>query len=418
MMKRLYILAAVLLLLALPFAALAQAPQQINAALTDLSTRMGRTVTINDITDWSWTESVYSDTSLGCASHAATATPTTVTVRGFQFILTYQGVTYDYRVSEDQTIVILCSSSSSAESCQVPAGQIPFIEPRLTVGQQARVVQNITVSLRAEPARGSASLADIPQETVVDVLDGPRCALGSLLYWQVRFNSASGPITGWVAEGYDGEYYLEPLTLTAGQPETHVRITAGNAATLGDLFTVGSGYTATALSPDSRYLATGNATGQLTLFDLSSGETGFDTAVRSFPITSLLFSSDGSLVAVLSGGIIDVYNWSTGSSTSFSVSDGTTLVTLNTMAFSPLRTGESPLTAGVLLLAAGSVDGRVWVWDYGNPTSPLVNGVAAHNGAVQSISFTPNGTAIITVGADGGVRAWGIGSTTTPGAVG
>jgi WD40 repeat protein len=411
--RRFFILFVMATLFVLPFVVQAQAPQQINAALTDLSTRVGHPVTINDITDWSWNESLYTDTSLGCAAAAATTPPTAASIRGYQFIMTYQSVTYDYRVSQDQTIVILCGTSSSAESCEVGPGAVPFIETRLAAGTQARVVINITVSLRVEPTRGAASLADIPQETVVDVIDGPRCALGSLLYWQVRFNSASGPITGWVAEGYDGEYWLEPVNPVAGQPATRVRITAGNVATISDVLTVGSGFTATALSPDSRYLATGSSDGQLTFIDLGTGGQGFNTAVRGFPITSIVFSSDGSLVAVLSGGIIDVYNWSTGTSSSFNVTEGATVVTLNTMAFSPLRTGESPQTAGVLLLAAGSVDGRVWVWDFGNPAAPLVNGTQAHNGAVQSISFTPNGTSVITVGADGGVRVWGIGGTAT-----
>jgi hypothetical protein len=411
--RRIFILLAVMILFVLPFAVQAQAPQQINAALTDLSTRLGRTVTINDITDWSWTEAIYTDTSLGCAAHAATNPPTAASLRGYTFIMTYQGVTYDYRVSEDQAIVILCSTSSSAESCEVAPGAIPFVETRLASGTQARVVQNITVSLRVEPARGAASLADIPQETVLDVIDGPRCALGSLLYWQVRFNSASGPITGWVAEGYDNEYYLEPVNPVAGQPATRVRITAGNAATIGDVLTVGAGSISTALSPDSRYLATGSSEGDLSLIDLGTGEQVFNTPVRGFAISYIMFSSDGSLLAVLSGGVIDVYNWSTGTNTSFNVLDGSTVVTLNAIAFSPLRTGESPQTSGVLLLAAGSIDGRVWVWDFGNSTAPLVNGVQAHNGAVQSISFTPNGTALITFGADGSVRVWGIGGSAT-----
>src|SRR5262245_13961925 len=83
---------------ALPIIARAQGPQQIAAALTDLSTRLGRTVTVNDLTDWSWTESLYDDTSLGCPQ--AGQVYTQVQTRGFQFLLTIDGVTYDYRVSQ------------------------------------------------------------------------------------------------------------------------------------------------------------------------------------------------------------------------------------------------------------------------------------------------------------------------------
>lgn len=411
--QRLFTLLLLVFILALPVLTQAQGPQQLTAALTDLSARLGRTITVNDLTDWSWNESLYNDTSLGCPQ--AGQTYAQVVTRGFQFILTVDNVTYDYRVSEDQTIVILCGSTSSAESCQVAAGQIPFIETRLAVGQQARVAPNITVSLRTDPARGSVSLADIPPDTVLDIINGPRCALGSLLYWQVRYNSPTGPITGWVAEGYDGEYYLEPLTPTAGQPETRARITAGNVAGIVDLFTVGGGFSTTAISPDSRYLATGDSTGELVLFEIGTGEEVFSTDSRAVPIATLVFSTDGSLVAALGGGVIDVFNWSSGTNTVFTVTEENAVVTLTAMAFSPLRVGESPQSAGILLVAAGSIDGRIWVWDFGAPTTPLVTGLQAHNAAVQSVQFSPNGTALITVGADGGVRIWGIGSSTSVG---
>ncbi|NWF69357.1 MAG: hypothetical protein HXY40_09745 [Chloroflexi bacterium] len=408
MWRRYWALLLAVLLLALPLATLAQAPEQINLALADLGTRVGRTITLADLSDWAWSEQIFPDASLGCPQTGQTYAQ--VQTRGFQFILTFENVTYDYRVSADGTLVVLCSSVSAPESCDSAPGDIPFVEPRLTIGQQARVVQNITLSLRAEPTRGALSLADIPAGTVVDVLDGPRCAIGSLRYWQIRYNSPNGAIVGWGAEGYDGEYYLEPLTLTPGQPQTRVRLTAGNIAGLGELFTVGTQATSSALSPDSRFLALGDPSGTLTLYDLASGETGFAVVVTTAPITALAFTSDSSRVAGIAGGSIYVYNVETGTPTQFSAleADGTTPVTLNAMAFSPLRQGETPTTPGVLLLAGGSIDGRVWVWDFGNPTAPLINGVQAHNGVIVRLEFAANGTALITSGADSSVRIWGI----------
>ncbi|HVO69848.1 MAG TPA: hypothetical protein VMT24_07375, partial [Aggregatilineaceae bacterium] len=38
----------------------------INRALADLSTRAGRTITLDSFTSWSWQQANYPDTSLGC----------------------------------------------------------------------------------------------------------------------------------------------------------------------------------------------------------------------------------------------------------------------------------------------------------------------------------------------------------------
>jgi WD40 repeat protein len=410
MFKRVFILVLALGLLALPLLTQAQAPAQIAAALTDLSNRVGTTVTVDNLSDWSWSESLYPDTSLGCPQVGQTYNQ--VQTRGFQFLLTYAGVTYDYRVSADQTIVILCSSASSAESCETTAGSIPFMQTRLTVGQQARVVVNITVTLRQDPARGSTALADIPPGTVLDVLDGPRCAIGSLIYWQVRYNAPNGQqIVGWAAEGFDGEYYLEPVGgVTVEQPETRVRITASNAAQLGDIINVApTVYTATAVSPNSAYLATGDATGAVSVIELATGNIVFTIAGQDFAVTSLVFTTDASLLAAVSNNTVNVLDVATGQvRATFSVPD----VIFTVAAFSPLRAGETNTTAGILLLAVGSQDGRLWIWDTGNVATPLINGGQAHNGAVQSLEFTPNGTALISTGVDGTVRVWGV--TTLP----
>ncbi|QPC84694.1 LysM peptidoglycan-binding domain-containing protein [Phototrophicus methaneseepsis] len=104
------------LMLVLTVPALAQetdlsAPDQIQYALDDLSTRTGQTVTLTTITSYTWQERQYSDSSLGCPQpgemYAQVITP------GYQFDVTYSGVTYDYRVSEDGSTVIMCGSETA-----------------------------------------------------------------------------------------------------------------------------------------------------------------------------------------------------------------------------------------------------------------------------------------------------------------
>jgi hypothetical protein len=100
--------AALLIWLLGAYGLLAQeTPEQINAVLEDLGRQVGQTLTLEDLRAWSWAGDAYSDTSLGCAKPDVSYTQ--VVTRGFKFILNYQGTVYDYRVSEDGNIVILCS---------------------------------------------------------------------------------------------------------------------------------------------------------------------------------------------------------------------------------------------------------------------------------------------------------------------
>jgi len=82
--------------------------------------------------------------------------------------------------------------------------------PRLIPGEQGRVTLDppLPSRVRAEPHTGGQYLDSIPPGRVFNVLSGPLCDDESRWWWLVR----SGDLEGWMAEGAEGIYYLEPLT--------------------------------------------------------------------------------------------------------------------------------------------------------------------------------------------------------------
>jgi hypothetical protein len=94
-------------------------PIQFENVLADLSTRLGTTVTRQNISGFTWAEEVFSDASLGCPqegqSYAQAVTP------GYRFNVDFEGITYDYRVSQNDNTVVFCSeAASSGETAETP----------------------------------------------------------------------------------------------------------------------------------------------------------------------------------------------------------------------------------------------------------------------------------------------------------
>jgi dipeptidyl aminopeptidase/acylaminoacyl peptidase len=84
---------------------------------------------------------------------------------------------------------------------------------RLQAGGQARVMGDIGSSanrVRSAPETGNNTIAMLPPQTVMDVLEGPVCASG-MVFWKVH-NALIPGGTGWTAEGNLTEYWLEPYT--------------------------------------------------------------------------------------------------------------------------------------------------------------------------------------------------------------
>lgn len=91
----------------------------LNAALNALSTDVGAAVTTTDLANWTWQEELFSDAALGCPQPGMVYAQEIT--RGFRITLVYNGVTYDYRVTPNGQVVVLCGSDIAAEATAVPA---------------------------------------------------------------------------------------------------------------------------------------------------------------------------------------------------------------------------------------------------------------------------------------------------------
>ena len=81
------------------------APSQIDAALLDLSARLGYSIGIGNLSNWRWEQTNFPDDALGCPSASSSGG---ASVLGYKFQLTHQAITYDYRVSNDSALVVYC----------------------------------------------------------------------------------------------------------------------------------------------------------------------------------------------------------------------------------------------------------------------------------------------------------------------
>src|SRR5205823_4677537 len=59
------------------------------------------------------------------------------------------------------------------------------------------------------------------------------------------------------------------------------------------------------------------------------------------------------------------------------------------------------------LIAAGSADSKVYLWNAADGKAP-VNPVLAHGGAVTAVGFNPQGNQLLTAGADGLIKFWAV----------
>lgn len=217
--KRLGLALVIVMVVVLAFSAQAQdtpPPSSIQFALDALGESVGRDVSLSDITRYQWNGQLYPDTSLGCAQEGQSYTQ--VLTRGVQYLLTYAGTVYDYRVSNDGSIVILCQSSPveqtestaeavSAEATAEATAAATCREPLdFSVGQTVNVVAFIgNLNVREQPSLTATRIGQVAGGDTVTILAGPECGPRGLLWWQVQ----AGDITGWVAEGRGSLYFLE-----------------------------------------------------------------------------------------------------------------------------------------------------------------------------------------------------------------
>lgn len=128
-----------------------------------------------------------------------------VTPAGVQFALPALG---------DGTIVANPGNIAPPQTCQGAPS------PRLTVGESARVTYTNGVALNLRNAPGGSLVTQLPEGTVVSVINGPQCQ-GGYNWWQIQVTQGAA-VAGWAAEGDAQDYYLEPWTVGV--------ITPGNVA--------------------------------------------------------------------------------------------------------------------------------------------------------------------------------------------
>lgn len=406
------------------------APQAINVALADLNQRLGTSYTLNDL-NWSWEQVRFADTGLDCPMEGQTYTQ--VEVVGYRFVFEVQGNRYDYRVSADETILVLCSTvslddlenedgddqpiGSDAEApytnplCPTPPEDITYMPTRLTAQIQARVAPGLPNNLRAEPSTTGGIVGEIPGEGIFTTLAGPTCDELGYLWWQVDFDG----LVGWTAEGRNGDYLLEPLPGTP-LPASLAPITAGNMNSLNETSRLQANfgdYLGWSESSEvsgglARLVVTGGFGGDgAWLFNVNALNEAPLFIPSSVGLTDISFGADTNLA---------LFGGENGALRLWNVSGGDGLIE---RAF--LQGHDTPLEAvafspnGVLI--AGSSDGRAFLqedlpenryaislWDVN--TVALRGGLRGHTDVVTGLTFTGDSQRLISASLDGSARIW------------
>jgi hypothetical protein len=235
-------------------------PPVVQDALAALSAQVGTTLTISDVTSWTWEQRNFPDTSLGCPRQDMTYAQ--IATNGYIVTFVYNGALYDYRVSANRQVLFLCTPSGGAPggtpapNAQVTPIPVPTVVPtasptaapiqstgsvvcpgslptRLAVGMTARSIATGSINIR------SATTLNDPQSVIglllpggrFDVIGGPQCA-DARTWWRISYNSSVGNTTGWIIEGDNVDYWLEPIGgAPTGAPNLQP-IMAANAAQL------------------------------------------------------------------------------------------------------------------------------------------------------------------------------------------
>lgn len=103
------------------------------------------------------------------------------------------------------SLIGIIQAQSSSENC--PSGFIGYLTPRLTVGEEARIIFDVNLNLRPSPTIQEARLAQLSGGRHFAVLEGPHCG-ADFIWWYIE----SGELQGWIAEGNfdEDEYFVEP----------------------------------------------------------------------------------------------------------------------------------------------------------------------------------------------------------------
>ncbi len=186
------------------------APAQIDAALLDLSARLGNAVGIGNLSNWRWEQSNFPDSSLGCP----TASGGGGAILGYRFQLTHNEITYDYRVSSDSALVVYCgvidpAGAAVAETVSLYVNRLcgaagSYMRSRINAGMDVEVLGG-PLNMRGQPTADAQVVFQIPAGWTFSITGGPECADGAV-WWLALVNGQ----TGYIAESREGSYLVGP----------------------------------------------------------------------------------------------------------------------------------------------------------------------------------------------------------------
>ncbi len=153
-----------------------------------------------------------------------------------------------------------------------------------------------------------------------------------------------------------------------------------------------SGVKSVALSPDGRYVLSGDESGKLKLWDVSTGKEIRTVKHDEYDVTSVSFSPDGRYA--ISGGLSSTKLWDV--ATGREIRKFTVNGWVWSVAFPP--DGKQVLTGGD--------DHTIRVWDV--DTAREIRTFAGHRGAVKSVFFFANGINAFSSSYDNTARIWDI----------
>ena len=387
------------------------APPQIDTALADLSNRVGQTLSITD-TGYLWSQENYPNTALGCEGVQGTGSD----IAAYQFKLTYRGVTYDYRVSADSTIVVLCGQLDpnqptpiapldeqySNTLCVESEGDLPYMRSRINVGMDIQVASEV-LNLRAQPSSNAESLLQIPLGSTFRVDGGPSC-VDNFVWWYVNVNGQ----LGYIAEGQNGDYFIEPKRPEPLQSREIMSTT--NLVNLREFATITGNFVPhLAWSPDSVRFVLPGARGSDSIWVYRTD------AITLLPeiietdenMTTIEFHPNGKRV-MFGTEQGTVHLWQIIADANNNIFETLFLNThqqeITSIAFSP--DGGRFVSSGQGALTIVNVD-RTWaaiIWNIETVSQTAI--LSGHQGLIRDMVWSPDGTRIITAGDDGTVRVW------------
>jgi len=157
-----------------------------------------------------------------------------------------------------------------------------------------------------------------------------------------------------------------------------------------------------AFSPDGKTLASSSSDRTVKLWEASSGKCLQSLRGHSQQIRTVAFSPDGKTLA---SGSDDhsVRLWHQHTGECLRVLQGHTSW-VSSVAFSPVSKAVATLDASDCLLASGSEDQSVRLWE--TRTNLCLKTIQGHSNGVWSIAFSPQGTTLASGSQDGVIRFW------------